>query len=87
MNFEDLFSVSGKVVCVTGGGGGIGRGIARTFVSGGAKVYSRIEGAIFLMWPPKFRKRVRRVFGAVRGHDQRRIHKKLVSNLQELEVS
>ena len=37
MNFEDLFSVSGKVVCVTGGGGGIGRGIARTFVSGGAK--------------------------------------------------
>ena len=39
MNFEDLFSVSGKVVCVTGGGGGIGRGIARTFVSGGAKVY------------------------------------------------
>ena len=39
MNFEDLFSVSEKVVCVTGGGGGIGRGIARTFVSGGAKVY------------------------------------------------
>ena len=39
MNFEELFSVSGKVVCVTGGGGGIGRGIARTFVSGGAKVY------------------------------------------------
>ena len=26
-------------VCVTGGGGGIGSGIARTFVSGGAKVY------------------------------------------------
>ena len=39
MNFEELFSVSEKVVCVTGGGGGIGRGIARTFVSGGAKVY------------------------------------------------
>ena len=39
MNFEALFSVSEKVVCVTGGGGGIGRGIARTFVSGGAKVY------------------------------------------------
>ena len=39
MTLDELFSVAGKVVCVTGGGGGIGRGIARTFASGGAKVY------------------------------------------------
>ena len=48
MNFEDLFSISEKVVCVTGGGGGIGRGIARTFVSGGAKGYTSHQGAISL---------------------------------------
>jgi len=39
MNFENLFSVDGKIVCVTGGGGGIGRGIAGAFVAGGARVY------------------------------------------------
>jgi NAD(P)-dependent dehydrogenase (short-subunit alcohol dehydrogenase family) len=39
VNFENLFSVEGKVVCVTGGAGGIGRGIAGAFVAGGARVY------------------------------------------------
>jgi NAD(P)-dependent dehydrogenase (short-subunit alcohol dehydrogenase family) len=39
MNFEHLFSVEDKVVCVTGGGGGIGQGIAGAFVAGGARVY------------------------------------------------
>ena len=39
MNFDNLFSVADKVVCVTGGGGGIGRGIAGAFVAGGARVY------------------------------------------------
>ena len=39
MNFDNLFSVEGKIVCVTGGGGGIGRGIAGAFVAGGARVY------------------------------------------------
>ena len=39
MNFKNLFSVEGKIVCVTGGGGGIGRGIAGAFVAGGARVY------------------------------------------------
>lgn len=39
MNFDSIFSVEGKVVCVTGGGGGIGRGIAGGFVAGGARVY------------------------------------------------
>ena len=39
MEFKDIFSVAGKVVCVTGGGGGIGRGIAGGYVAGGARVY------------------------------------------------
>ncbi len=39
MDFKDIFSVEGKIVCVTGGGGGIGRGIAGGFVAGGARVY------------------------------------------------
>jgi NAD(P)-dependent dehydrogenase (short-subunit alcohol dehydrogenase family) len=39
MNFKDIFGVSGKIVCVTGGGGGIGKGIAGGFIAGGAKVY------------------------------------------------
>jgi NAD(P)-dependent dehydrogenase (short-subunit alcohol dehydrogenase family) len=44
MNFQNLFSVEGKVVCVTGGGGGIGRGIAGGFVAGGARVYIASRG-------------------------------------------
>ena len=39
MRFENLFTVEGKIVCVTGGAGGIGRGIAGAFVAGGARVY------------------------------------------------
>ena len=39
-----MFDVSGKVVCVTGGGGGIGRGIAGAFVAGGATVYIASRG-------------------------------------------
>ncbi len=38
MNFENIFAVAGKVVCVTGGGGGIGRGIAGGLVARGARV-------------------------------------------------
>ncbi len=39
MDLQNMFSVADKVVCVTGGGGGIGKGIAAAFVAGGAKVY------------------------------------------------
>ena len=44
MNFRDIFSVEGKVVLVTGGGGGIGRGIAGGFIAGGARVYIASRG-------------------------------------------
>lgn len=39
MDFEDLYSVKGKTVLVTGGSRGIGEMISAGFLNGGAKVY------------------------------------------------
>jgi len=39
MEVSKLFSVEGKVVCITGGGTGIGRMMAEGFAANGAKVY------------------------------------------------
>ena len=45
MKIEDLFSVRGKVVVITGGSRGIGEMIARAYVENGAKVYITARNA------------------------------------------
>ena len=45
MKIEELFSVRGKVVVVTGGSRGIGEMIARAYVENGAKVYITARSA------------------------------------------
>src|SRR3954468_23284489 len=39
MKIEDLFSVRGKIVLITGGSRGLGEMMARAYVENGAKVY------------------------------------------------
>lgn len=38
-NVDDLFSVAGSTVVVTGGGTGLGKAIASAYVANGAKVF------------------------------------------------
>lgn len=46
MKIDQLFSVTGKVVVVTGGSRGIGEMIARAYVENGAKVYITARNAV-----------------------------------------
>ena len=67
---QDLFSVEGKVVLITGGSKGLGKMIAEAFVRSGSKVYITARHGVLLykLWNQSAQKLLQSFFQDLLNH-------------------